>query len=207
VPSVYPPEGLFDDVASAEDLEHVFELESWTNDRISGELGALHNIPKDEWVTGKPMASVVMAAYCHPRPGGGRFNLPDRGAWYAGGDEATAHAEVVYHRSRELAEIGVSDARLQMRLYLADFSGTFHDVREDTTANRPLHDPVSYAASQTLAARLLKDGSNGVLYRSVRRAGGQCIACFRPRLVMNVRADRHFEYRWAGPGGPAVITL
>ena len=43
-----------------------------------------HASREDEWVTGEPMASVVMAAYCHPRPGGGRFSTEERGAWYAG---------------------------------------------------------------------------------------------------------------------------
>ena len=45
----------------------ILELETWTNDRISSELGALHRIPNEEWVAGRPMASVIMAAFCHPR--------------------------------------------------------------------------------------------------------------------------------------------
>src|SRR2546426_5747371 len=129
VPSRYPPVGILDRVASPEDLPSIFELESWTNDRISTELGNLHRIPPDEWVVGKPMASVIMAAFCHPRLGGGRFNGPERGAWYAGTSLDTAHAEAVYHRTGELAEIGVFETRLEMRLYLADFDSAFHDVR------------------------------------------------------------------------------
>jgi hypothetical protein len=151
VPSRYPAVGILDQVSSAEDLPFIFELESWTNDRISTELGLLHRIPKSEWVIGRPMASVVMAAFCHPRPGGGRFNGPDRGAWYAGTSRDTAHAEAVYHRTAELAEIGVFETRLQMRLYLADFDAAFHDVRPDLPENMPLHDPSSYSASQAFA--------------------------------------------------------
>ena len=37
VPSVYPTVGILDHVASPEDLPFIFELESWTNDRISTE--------------------------------------------------------------------------------------------------------------------------------------------------------------------------
>ena len=118
-------------------------------------MGILYRIPTEEWVTGRPMASVVMAAFCHPRPGGGRFNAPDRGAWYAGTALATAHAEVVYHRTEELAEVGVLETRLQMRLYLANFEGAFHDVRADIPQNVPFHDPVSYQSSQALARELL----------------------------------------------------
>jgi len=207
VPTLYPSQGIFDDVASPEDLPLIFDLESWTNDRISTELGTLHRIPPDEWVTSKPMASVVMAAFCHPRPTGGRFNGPERGAWYAGTQLDTAHAEVIYHRGRELAEVGVTEARLQMRLYLADFSAEFHDIRENTAQNRPFHDPLSYADSQALGLRLLAERSNGILYRSVRLAGGECVCCFRPKLVGNVRADRHFEYRWSGAGAPPAILM
>lgn len=207
VRSLYPVAGILDAVVSPEDLPAIFELESWTNDRISTELGILHRIPRQEWVAGRPMASVIMAAFCHPLPGGGRFNGPDRGAWYAGGDLDTAHAEVAYHRTAELAEIGVFETRIQMRLYLADFDAPFHDVRANTAENLPLHNPLSYRASQAMARELLAAGSNGVLYRSVRRTGGLCVACFRPKLVANVRPDAHFEYRWEGTPQPKIRQL
>ncbi len=203
VPSVYPAAGILDRVASAEDLPFIFELESWTNDRVSNELGTLHRIPPEEWVVGRPMASVVMAAFCHPRPGGGRFNGSDRGAWYAGTELDTAHAEVTYHRKRELREVGVTEMCWQMRLYLADFDARFQDVRKKAA----LHDPDSYTASQAYARELLAAGSPGVLYRSVRRAGGECVACFRPALVLHVRPDAHFEYRLEGTGQVAIRKM
>ncbi len=207
VPSLYPCRGILDTVAAPEDLAAVLELESWSNDRISAELGLLYRIPPDEWVGGRPMASVVMAAFCHPRPGGGRFNDGERGAWYAADSIAAAHAEVVYHRAAELAEVGVFDASVQMRLYRADFHAAFHDVRARVPENEPYHDPVSYEVSQRLARDLLAGGSNGIIYRSVRYAGGECLACFRPRLVENVRSGPHFEYRWRGGEAPAIVRL
>jgi hypothetical protein len=45
IPSRYPTVGLLDRVAAHDDLEALFELEGWTNDRISGELGVLRTIP------------------------------------------------------------------------------------------------------------------------------------------------------------------
>ena len=44
----YPSEGLLDHVSSAEDLEAIFELEAWTNDRVSTELGILRRIPREQ---------------------------------------------------------------------------------------------------------------------------------------------------------------
>jgi hypothetical protein len=189
VPSRYPSIGILDQVAGPEDLGAIIELETWTNDRISTELGTLHRLPESEWVVGKPMSSVVMAAFCHPRPDGGRFNGSDRGAWYAARSISTAHAEVIYHRTKELEEIGVSD------------------IRESRSEFQPLYHPASYAASQAFARRLLDSGSNGVVYRSVRDPRGECIACFRPKLVKRVTTGPHFEYRWNGSRNPAVRQL
>ena len=206
IPSVYPPTGLFDDIVALEDLPLVLELEGWTNDRISGELGLLNNIPKNEWVVGTPNATAVMAAYCHPHPNGGRFNDDSRGAWYTALDLDTALRETVFHRTQELREIGVFETVVQMRQYLSDFDCQLHDVCE-SPAYHKYHNPSSYAESQALAAKLLGEGSNGIFYRSVRNAGGRCIACFRPALVTNVRTGAHFEYRWEGRPEPTVTEL
>jgi hypothetical protein len=154
VPSRYPSVGILDRVAAAEDLEAILELESWTNDRISTELGLLHLLPRDEWVTGAPMASVVMAAFCHPAPSGARFSTAERGAWYAGRSLDTALAESTYRRTRELEEVGSFETRVQMRLYHADFSGSFPDLRGRRRQFPSAYDPESYEASQQLGRAL-----------------------------------------------------
>ena len=205
IPTRYPTIGIFDRIASAADLEAVLELEAWTNDRLSTELGILHVVPREEWVVGKPMASVVMAAFCHPRSGGGRFSTAERGAWYAARTVDTALAESTYHRTRELAEVGAFETRMQMRLYHADFRAAFHDIRPVRRPYAPLYDADSYVESQRFGTSLAERGSNGVVYRSVRHDGGECIACFRPKLVLNVRAVAHYEYRWEGKEEPVVV--
>ncbi|MCU1260011.1 MAG: hypothetical protein JWO80_2896 [Bryobacterales bacterium] len=204
VPSRYPSTGILDRVARPEDLEAIIELDSWSNDRISTELGLLHRVPREEWVTGRPMSSVIMAAFCHAHAAGGRFNGPDRGAWYAGLTVETAHAEVIFHRTAELAEIGVFETFVQERAYLADFRGRFHDIRE---GYETCHSPDTYEVSQKLGRDLLEGGSNGLIYRSVRHAGGLCIVCFRPKLVSNVRQGSHYEYRWHGTPVPTIRKL
>jgi len=172
IPSRYPSVGIFGAVTSAEDLEAVFELEAWTNDRISNELGVLHTMPNDEWVTGRPMASVVTAAFCHPHAAGGRFNDPSRGAWYAAFALRTAHAEAIHNRTHEVDEIGGwFDTFVPMAAYLADFDATFHCVLA-TRFSRYLN-PDSYKVSQRLGRRLLDQASNGITYPSVRNRGGQ----------------------------------
>ncbi len=183
----------------------MFELEGWTNDRISAELGIINSIPQSEWVTGQPNATVIMAAFCHPPIEGGRFTS-SRGAWYASLEQETAIRETVFHRTKELAEIGVFETRLQMREYVANFDCPLHDARPRPQFD-PCHDPNSYAAGQALGESLLTTGSNGVIYRSVRNKGSECIACFRPRLVSNVRQGFHFEYIYEGSPEPIVRQL
>lgn len=206
IPSRFPSAGILDRISKPEDFAAVVALEGWTNDRLSAEAGRLHLIPSSEWVIGRPLSTVVMAAFCHPRAGGGRFNSATRGAWYAARSLDTAIAETVFHRTRELLEIGVLDARVEMREYLADFDAPFHDVRRGPRT-AALHDPDDYSASQALAAQLLAAGSPGIVYRSVRHAGGECLACFRPRLVLRPRVGAHFEYRWDGRKEPDIRKL
>jgi len=207
VPSRYPSVGVLDRVATPADLDAVTELEAWTNDRLSVELGILSTIPQDEWVVGEPMSSVVMAAFCHPRPGGARFSGPDRGAWYAARTLETALAESVYNRTRELEEVGQLETRMQMRLYHADFATTFHDVRGGGRRWSRIYDPDSYVDSQRVGRALFAAGSNGLVYDSVRHPGGTCVACFRPRLVRRARVAAHYEYTWSGTPAPAIRRL
>jgi hypothetical protein len=81
------------------------------------------------------------------------------------------------------------------------------DIRERRAGYDRLYDPHSYSASQAFARGLLDSGANGIVYRSVRDPRGECIACFRPKLVKNVRVGPHFEYRWNGNRTPAIRRL
>jgi hypothetical protein len=207
IPSRFPPVGILDLIASPADLPYIVELEGWTNDRLLLEYGIIHSIPQNEWAVGVSGASVIMAAFGHPREEGSRFNDAQRGAWYAALDLETAHAENVYHQYRELyAEIGVEEGRAELRQYLSDFDCEFDDVRPSPDFDA-IHDSSSYTASQELARRLLHEGSNGIRYRSVRRAGGECVVCFRPRMILNVRQGAHFEYVWDGGPSPRIRQL
>ena len=185
------------------DLQKLFELEGATNDRLLGESGLLPGITVRELVFGLSYSHVVNAAFTHTSPLGNRFNGPERGAWYAGFSRKTSELEVAYHRSQELKEIRWAEREVFTYVdFLADFRGEFHDLRGATPFANCL-DPSSYKASQRLASELLEAGSAGVVYPSVRHAGGVCIGCFRPALVNNVRKGSRlsvtFENYFATP--------
>lgn len=171
-------------------LNDLIELEGATNDRLLGESGRLPGISTMELVSGFRLAHIVNATFTHANPMGGRFNGPDRGAWYAGFEMQTSQAEIAFHRGVELKEVKWTAEEVSPYIdYMADFRYDFHDIRGEAGFKDCL-DPDSYGVSQALGSKLLNAGSAGVVYPSVRKKGGTCIACFRPPLVLNVREGK-----------------
>jgi hypothetical protein len=205
-----PSRHLPDDASVLADLtddeseqQAIADLEAATNDRLLAQLQRLGGIGLEELVFGVPHADVVNAAFCHAHPLGSRFSPPERGAWYAAFELDTARVEVGFHKAVQLAEIGRFEDSVTYDDYLADFSASFHDLRDAPQFLSSL-DPRSYVHSQALAEKLLAAGSLGVVYPSVRSAGGTCLAAFRPALVANVRRDRTYRFTWHGTAEPAV---
>jgi hypothetical protein len=184
-------------------LQALFELDGATNDRLLAEHQRLPGIGVEELVFAVPHAAVINASFCHANPLGARFSGPGRGAWYAGVVVATSQAEVAFHKTVQLAEIGRFEESVTYDDLLADFSATFHDLRR-ARGTRAWLDPDSYVESQALAERLLGEGSLGVVYPSVRHQGGTCLACFRPPLVTNVRRGKRYRFTWHGTPEPRV---
>ena len=186
-----------------EHLQQIFELDNATNARLEAEENLRPGITQRELVFNIPHYRIINAAFTHANPLGARFSTPDRGAWYAGFELATSKAEVMFHKSVEFAEVDWREREvLQYDEYLADFTGSFHDLRSEAQPEEKREryadclDPASYIASQQLAIQLLDYGSLGVIYPSVRRSGGTCIACFRPSVVANVRKGNRFRLTW-----------
>ena len=208
VPSRYPPAGVFDRVVDAKDLEAVLVVEGLTNDRLRDELGEIRLVPEEDRIAGAG-TTPIMSAFTHPNPDGSRFSDGSFGVYYAGESLATAIAESRFHRERFLSYSSEPPIRLQMRTYYARISGDFHDLRGAQKSHPEWFnpDPTRYAASQALGAALKAGGSNGLVYRSVRRPAGECLAVFRPRLVSPVAQGPHFEYIWNGHAIADVLQI
>lgn len=190
IPSRFPPIGLFDTVATAADLPAVMELAGWTNDRLVAERMA--RLPQTEWVFGRANASVVMAAFLHAPLTGARFNGGDLGAWYASADIRTAAAEVGHHLRREAVARRIPTVARTYRAYSAQLAGNYLDIRGRQSSLPKLYAPDDYAASQVFGESLRKAAESGILYDSVRFAGGVNAAVFRPTSILNVVQAGHF---------------
>ncbi len=194
VASRFPPVGVFDAIADPDDLDAVFAIEALTNPRVREEWGELSNVPKARRVSG-PGTTPLMAAFTHVNPEGSRFSDGSYGVLYLSHKFETAVEETVYHREVFLAATREPPVDLTMRCYVSAAYGELHDIRGGFRAE---HDPASYAASRKLGARLRKRGSNGIVYDSVRRAGGECAALFYPDLARPCVQGKHLMYRWDG---------
>jgi RES domain-containing protein len=200
LPAKYSPnyDSVLTAIADDEDLDHVFALDNATNARLKAEDGLSPGITLRELAFHVPNYHVINAAFTHSNPLGARFSSPQRGAWYAAFELATAKAEVIFHKNIEFAEIDWKEREeIGYDDYLADFTATFHDLRNfEAPEVQDILSPTSYVRSQQLAAELLEQGSLGVIYPSVRRDGGTCIACFQPTVVGNVRKDYRYQLIW-----------
>jgi hypothetical protein len=194
---------LADDVDTLRDL---FDLDNATNERLRGEYGSLPGIGVDELVFGVPNFRIINAAYTYPRPEGSRFNDGERGAWYCAFEVETSLAEITFHKTVEYMEIDRFDDSVTYQALLADFTSEFHDLRGDPAHARYL-DAHSYIESQKLATDLLEAGSMGIIFPSVRRPLGTCLACFRPALVGNVRKGAAYRLTWRGSPTPVIEQI
>lgn len=174
----------------AEVIANLSELDAATNERKLVERHGGPVIGPTELLYGVPEAHIVNAAFCHPGPSGARFSDSRRGAWYASVELETSIAEVAYHRRLFLKDTRAEgEFTFEYAEFLADFYGEFHFLgpaeSHDCLQPRPI--PQCYGPSQALALTLLSEGSNGIVYKSVRHRVGTCIACFRPALVYHPR--------------------
>jgi RES domain-containing protein len=202
IPSKYSPEGtvLAELTASDRELADLIELDGATNARLLGEEGLLPGIGVHELIYGVKYAEIVNASFTHASPTGGRFNSNQRGAWYASLERQTSIAEVAFHKLEQLKEVAWPYEEVSTcDDYRADLAADFHDLRGESPRFRrylkPAPIPDCYRDSQQLAASLLAGGANGVVFPSVRRPVGTCVAVFRPALVYNVRRAARLEFR------------
>ncbi len=199
VSSRFPPVGLFDRVASTEDLEIVAYIEGLTNDRLREAVGDLKLIPDEDRIFG-PGTMPIMAAFTHLNPIGSRFSDGRYGVYYAARHIDTAIAETRFHRERFLRATDEPPIEIDMRSYASDVAACLHDIRGQQQARPALYepDPERYQAAQSFAAALRAEGADGIVYDSVRDPAGQCIAVFKPRLLAPVVQGAHYCFVWNG---------
>lgn len=190
----HPPVNVFESILPARQMELGWFIEGLTNDRLRDETGESPVMPDEDRVRG-PGASIVMAAFTHTGfPS--RFSDGGYGVYYAGHTLETAVRETAYHRGKFLASTNEAACEVDMRAYVARPAQAFLDVRGPRFNH--LHHPDDYAPSQAFAQPLREAGHWGLVYRSVRHEGGECIAAFKPQAINIPVAAAALAYVWDG---------
>ncbi|MDJ0644080.1 MAG: RES family NAD+ phosphorylase [Erythrobacter sp.] len=185
---------------SADELALLAEIEGATSGRLIAEHRGRGGLGSKELVYGVPHAHFINASFAYARPRQpNRFNPATRGAWYAALNAETCIAEVGFHLTNALAEAGDFNAVVEYGEMIASMSGVFVDLREEP-AHPSLHpDPAQgYPPGNALAGQARAAGHNGIIYPSVRHAGGTCIAALWPNVVQSVVQGAMYRLTWSG---------
>lgn len=205
IPSRFPPITLFERLVASDELEAAYAIESMTNDRVQAEVGNLFLLDKADWVTG-PGATVVMAPFTHIGRES-RFSDGSYGVYYAGLDEQTTIVETVFHAERRMRETNEPAIELDMRCYAGIIREPLDDIRGKAYAHLRDPDLSTWRGCQVFGAERKEANAFGMLYRSARHAGGECIAGFTPKAVSRPRQGKHLRYCWNGTRIDRVIDV
>ncbi len=206
IPTRFPAVNLFDRVAAPEDFDALYALEAMTNDRLRTEIGELDLVPREERRFGTGYGP-IMAAFTHLNPLGSRFSDGSYGVFYCAHSRATAIAETRYHTGKFLAATAEAPMRQQMRLYTVIAAGEVVDVRNDASLDQQVLSPVDYLAGQALGRAVRAAGAPGIVYPSVRDAGGECLAALKTTLLRDCHHAAYLEYNWNGSAVDMVFEL
>jgi hypothetical protein len=189
-----------------EDLAALAEIEGATSTRLIAEDRGLEAVAAGELVHGVAHARFINAAFAYARPRElNRFNGPGRGAWYAALEVETCLAEVSHHMAEFLARTGDFHATVDYSEMFASLAGEFVDLRAAPGHLSLDPDPaIGYVRGNALADAARAAGVNGIIYPSVRHAGGTCFAVLWPHAVQSVAPGDLWRLTWSGSPTPAV---
>jgi hypothetical protein len=197
--SIYPPIELFEDIADPADWPLLISAEQKTNPRVMENLGNLDLVPTERRVAGQG-ASYLMAPFTHVSPDRPtRFSAGKFGILYVARQFDTALLETRYHHARFLRRTAEAPGWVsQFREIVLEVRASLGDLRAIASKAKAELASDDYRASQNLGSELKELGSNGLVYPSIRDAGGECVALFFPDCASNAMQGRHLDYHWNG---------
>ena len=201
-----PP--VLEALASAEDLAALAEIEGATSHRLLAQERGAQGVSRDEFVHGVPYAAFINASFAYSKPSEpNRFNA-SRGAWYAALEVATCMREVAYHMADFLGKSGQYKGVVEYAELFASMAGEFVDLRKAGSLRCLNPDPaIGYPAGNAVADAARARGLNGIVYPSVRHAGGTCLAALWPHVVQSVAQGGLYRFEWSGGPEPRIARI
>lgn len=196
IPTRYPEIDLWSRVGDPHDQAALNEIEQLTNHRLRAERGELLVLRKGDYFPKRCLVD-VKASFCN-KGQGGRFNSRQFGAYYAASDLKTAVCEKAHHTIRLLHEARITSMTAPMRVIKAEIKAELSDFRALQKKLPEVYASSDYSAGQQWATRLWNEGSQGVVYVSLRNIAGECIALFSPQTIKHCYKDRILHFDWDG---------
>ena len=127
-----------------------------------------------------------------------RFSDGTYGVWYGSESVETTVYESAYHWYSGL----LSDAGYEREAVVSErtivsvaCAATLLDFRKAARTFPELLHPSDYSYTQTVGARIHREGHPGLIMQSVRRSDGENIAVFNPAVLTNPREIGHLTYK------------
>ncbi|WP_346797974.1 RES family NAD+ phosphorylase [Halomonas sp. Bachu 37] len=197
VNSKFPPISLFEDVASADEFESLYELQALTNPRILTEAGNLALVARDEIPFGISGCTYATAPFTHVTPDGSRFSDGSFGILYMADALQTAIAEVKHHQQAYWRNVpSLNYERFTFRGLACEFDEA--GVRDGLVLppSDPIYSANDYSAARQLGAAMRDNREIGIRYHSVREANAVCWGLMTPKPVRSIVQTAHYEMIW-----------
>lgn len=189
--SAFPPVDVFEDTLNPADLQMAFAIEAITNDRLLDQAGILDRVVPEDRVSGLG-STPLMAAFTHIGRAS-RYTDGTFGVYYCANALDAAVAETRFHQEAFWRATQEASIEVTMRTYVNRVLKPMADVRQQEEFHG-----ASYALTQVFAREQREKGAWGILYRSVRAPGHECVAALRPPALSIPVQGPHFRYRWDG---------
>jgi len=142
------------------------------------------------------------------KPSNGRFGDESYSVYYAGLLLKTALAEKKYNLEKFYSATPSHRRVVSFCSVIhAKVTGELHDIRPLWLTNPELYDPHDYRASQKYASLLHRQRSQGLIYRSVRDEGGECLAIFDRAIILDAQEQGELAFEWNGQAISEVYEI
>ena len=135
-----------------------------------------------------------------------RFSDGQFGVWYGSDSVETTAFETAYHwMNGFLTDAGFQKENVtcERKLYAVACDVALVDLRPLTKNHSGLVHKADYSYSQSVGARLHREGHPGLVTVSVRNPGGHNFVVLNPNVLSNVRFNCHLTYH--AHGGQVLI--
>ena len=123
-----------------------------------------------------------------------RFSDGSYRVWYAGETEKVALAETIHHHQNDMRRDGQPPGwSSHFLMQIVPINGVLDDVNAVPGAR-----DLTYDVPQQLGAMLKAQGSNGVVWNSVRHALGSCVGLFKAGVTGAIGKGDCYRYHWNG---------